>query len=201
MYILGHIGFGYILYKLLNRNKNYDLTLVFLYSILPDIDILIPYLYHRGPTHSFIFPTLILLIYLIFDPLKIFYSIPIYSHILCDIIAQPMDYSYMKLLWPITNIKYQINPIVIMRTYEESYLEISIFIISAIIFMKFDYKKFIVNSNSILLFLIIIPLTISSIFANLIGMNYILNIFHILLDVFFIYVLLKKLNYTSFLKF
>lgn len=192
MYILGHIGLGYIAFKLINRNKDYDVSIALLYSLLPDIDILLPYIEHRGPTHSLLFPTFILIIYLILDPSKFSYSIPIYTHIFADIIAQPITYGYMKLLWPINNKIYQINPIVIMRTNQEAYLEIFIFIISAILFIKSDYKQFINRSKSYVLLLIIIPLTISSLLYKLIGINLILNIFQICLDVFLIYIFIKK---------
>jgi membrane-bound metal-dependent hydrolase YbcI (DUF457 family) len=56
MFATGHLALGYIVGKLFSRvlNKNISLPLIFFFSIFPDIDLLIIFLTHRGPTHSII---------------------------------------------------------------------------------------------------------------------------------------------------
>jgi membrane-bound metal-dependent hydrolase YbcI (DUF457 family) len=56
MFSVGHLALGYLSgrtsSKLLNVQVN--IPILFLVSVLPDIDLLIPGLEHRGPTHSLI---------------------------------------------------------------------------------------------------------------------------------------------------
>ena len=61
MFAVGHLALGYITGKssLKILKSNIDIPLIFTLSILPDIDLLIPRLAHRGPTHSIITITLV----------------------------------------------------------------------------------------------------------------------------------------------
>ncbi len=68
MYPLGHAALGYFSARAtssVTRGK-YNLFLVWFFSVSPDIDVLIPFLSHRGPTHSlvvivsFLIPVLLL---------------------------------------------------------------------------------------------------------------------------------------------
>jgi hypothetical protein len=56
MYAVGHFALGYLTSKIASKslNVNINLPLIFLASVLPDIDLLIPGLHHRGPLHSII---------------------------------------------------------------------------------------------------------------------------------------------------
>jgi len=66
----GHLALGYICSKLSSKllKVEVNLPLIFLFSVLPDIDIIIPQLNHRGPTHS------IIVAFLFFIPFLIVYS-------------------------------------------------------------------------------------------------------------------------------
>lgn len=56
MFAVGHLALGYIIGKLSSRilKVNVNIPLLFVASIAPDIDLLIPGVEHRGPTHSLI---------------------------------------------------------------------------------------------------------------------------------------------------
>jgi membrane-bound metal-dependent hydrolase YbcI (DUF457 family) len=57
MFAVGHIALGYLSGRLVNKFSNNELNLpmIFALSLLPDIDLVIPGLEHRGPTHSIAF--------------------------------------------------------------------------------------------------------------------------------------------------
>ena len=67
MFAVGHLAFGYMIGKASSRisNLKVSIPLIFTFSVLPDIDLLIPYLVHRGPTHSIIVMILISLPFLV----------------------------------------------------------------------------------------------------------------------------------------
>jgi hypothetical protein len=67
MFAVGHLALGYISGKAASKllNVNVNIPLLFVVSIIADVDLLIPGLEHRGPTHSIIlflaiaFPTIL----------------------------------------------------------------------------------------------------------------------------------------------
>ncbi len=56
MLVLGHIALGYITGKIVSKatDQSINIPVIWIFSLLPDIDLLIPGLQHRGPTHSVI---------------------------------------------------------------------------------------------------------------------------------------------------
>ena len=56
MYAVGHLAIGYLFGKATSKLAQVDLNvpLLFALSIIPDIDLLVPGLKHRGPTHSIV---------------------------------------------------------------------------------------------------------------------------------------------------
>ena len=54
MYFLGHLALGYFAASLTGKTTGtrYRLLLVWFFSMLPDIDLLLPFMSHRGATHS-----------------------------------------------------------------------------------------------------------------------------------------------------
>lgn len=116
MYAVGHIAIGYLTGKATGKalKVNPNLPLIFLASVIPDIDILIPGLTHRGPTHS------IILITLVFLPLFTLYRGKVLPYFIA-VIQHPLIGDYLtggtQLLYPITencyglhmNVESQIN--------------------------------------------------------------------------------------------
>ncbi|MGC9346189.1 MAG: hypothetical protein ACP5ER_05315, partial [Candidatus Bathyarchaeales archaeon] len=60
-FAVGHFAFGYILSKTSAKalKTKLNIPLVLTLSVIPDVDILIPILEHRGPTHSIIMACLV----------------------------------------------------------------------------------------------------------------------------------------------
>jgi membrane-bound metal-dependent hydrolase YbcI (DUF457 family) len=109
MFAVGHLALGYLIGKASSKilNIKVEPSLLFLFAVLPDIDFLIPFIKHRGPTHS-----LILLIIafipslLLFGRKTILYAIVYLQHLI------PGDYMTaggIQLLWPINTRWYSLG--------------------------------------------------------------------------------------------
>jgi len=101
MYAVGHLALGYLTGKTASKilNVNINIPLLFLMSVLPDIDLLIPGLHHRGPMHSAIlFSLLFLPIFILYKKRAIPYFVALTQHILIgDFLT-----GWTQLIWPIT---------------------------------------------------------------------------------------------------
>jgi len=101
MYAVGHLALGYLSGKTASKilNVNANIPLLFLVSVLPDVDLLIPGLEHRGPLHSVIIYCLLFLpAFILFKKRAIPYFVALIQHILIG------DYltGDTQLLWPAT---------------------------------------------------------------------------------------------------
>ena len=101
MYAVGHLALGYLSGKTASKilNVNANIPLLFLVSVLPDVDLLIPGLEHRGPLHSVIIYCLLFLpAFILFKKRAVPYFVALIQHILIG------DYltGDTQLLWPIT---------------------------------------------------------------------------------------------------
>ena len=101
MYAVGHLALGYLSGKTASKilGLNIDIPLLFFVSVLPDIDLLIPGLHHRGPMHSVVlFSLLFLPIFAVYKKRAIPYFVALAQHMLIG------DYltGWTQLLWPIT---------------------------------------------------------------------------------------------------
>jgi len=106
MYAVGHFALGYLTGKLTAKSLdiNVNIPLLFLASVFPDIDILIPGLVHRGPLHSVIlFCLLFLPIFAIYKKRAAPYFVAVIQHI---IIGDYLIGGDLQLLWPLTTNTY-----------------------------------------------------------------------------------------------
>lgn len=102
MYAVGHLALGYLSGKTASKilNVNINIPLLFLASVLPDVDLLIPGLEHRGPMHSVIvFCLLFLPASVFFGKRAIPYFVALTQHIL---IGDYLTGEGIQLIWPIT---------------------------------------------------------------------------------------------------
>jgi membrane-bound metal-dependent hydrolase YbcI (DUF457 family) len=101
MYAVGHLALGYLSGKAASKTLNVptNIPLLFLASVLPDIDLVIPGLEHRGPMHSLIlFCFLFLPAFILFRKRAIPYFVALIQHILIgDLLT-----GSTQILWPIT---------------------------------------------------------------------------------------------------
>jgi len=106
MYAVGHFALGYLTGKVAAKSLDVkiNLPLLFLASVFPDIDILIPGLVHRGPLHSVILFCLIFLpVFVIYKKRAAPYFVAVIQHI---IIGDYLIGGNLQLLWPLTTSTY-----------------------------------------------------------------------------------------------
>lgn len=101
-YAVGHLALGYLSGKATSKllNVNVNIPLLFVTSVISDVDLLIPGLEHRGPAHSLIiFLLLFLPAFILYGKRAVPYVIAVTQH------SIPGDYltgEGIQLLWPIT---------------------------------------------------------------------------------------------------
>jgi membrane-bound metal-dependent hydrolase YbcI (DUF457 family) len=109
LFAVGHIALGYICgiatSKTLKTSVN--LPLILLLSIIPDIDILIQQLEHRGPTHSIIVATILFIPFLVIYKKK---AIPYFAALIQHfLIGDFISGGNIQLFWPINTQFYGIK--------------------------------------------------------------------------------------------
>jgi hypothetical protein len=84
-----------------------DIPLIFLFSIIPDGDILVPFLIHRGPTHS-IFAAFVVFIpfFVVYKKRAIPYFFALVSH---SLIGDFVSGGQIQLFWPVSRDVYGIE--------------------------------------------------------------------------------------------
>jgi hypothetical protein len=134
MYAVGHFALGYLTGKLTAKslNVNLNLPLLFLASVFPDIDIIIPGLIHRGPLHSAIlFCILFIPVFAIFRKSAAPYFIAVIQHI---VIGDYFIGGQLQLLWPLMPDNY--GYYICMTSLTNVFLEWGFFIIAMAFMIK-----------------------------------------------------------------
>ncbi len=109
MYAVGHLALGHICGFLTSKASKTDINmpLILLLSVIPDVDILIPQLQHRGPTHS------IVAAFIVFIPFFIVYkkkATPYFTALTQHfLIGDFIVGGNIQLFWPITT-QYYLSP-------------------------------------------------------------------------------------------
>jgi membrane-bound metal-dependent hydrolase YbcI (DUF457 family) len=101
MFAVGHLALGYILAKTTSKalRTKINLPLIFFLSVLPDIDVLIPNLNHRGPLHSIIVITLAFIPFFLYYKKQVAPSyVAIVQH---SLIGDYFSGGGVQLLWPL----------------------------------------------------------------------------------------------------
>jgi len=174
MYVIGHLALGYIFARLVNKEKTLDIPLVWILSILPDIDFIIPQLKHRGPTHSLILPIILFIPFFIIKGRKMTpYFLALTSH---SVIGDYFTSYGVTLFWPIDRKFFSFISTINTGTILESIIELILFSIMVITIIL--YKD---NENSLYILKNIVPISFFIIVIQLISINYIYSIPHIIL--------------------
>jgi membrane-bound metal-dependent hydrolase YbcI (DUF457 family) len=133
MYAVGHFALGYLTGKLVAKplKVNINLGLLFLASILPDIDILVPGLEHRGPLHSvIIFCILFTPIFLLYKKRAVPYFVAVMQHLLIgDFLT-----GGLQLLWPASVSMYGVGNG--LETLSNITFELVLFLVSIVVMFK-----------------------------------------------------------------
>jgi len=134
MYAVGHFALGYLMGKFTAWKLKMDinLPLVFLVSVLPDVDILIPWLEHRGPLHSVVFFMLVFIpFFALYGKRAAPYFVALIQHIL---IGDYLIAGELQLLWPLTSSTYGLH--VEVASLLHVALEWTLFLVSMALLLK-----------------------------------------------------------------
>ncbi|MDG6222363.1 MAG: metal-dependent hydrolase [Candidatus Bathyarchaeota archaeon] len=154
MFAVGHFALGYLTGKLSSKflNVHVSLPLLFLVSVFPDVDILFPFLEHRGPLHSVLFWCLIFVpLFWLYRKRAAPYFVALLQHSLIG------DYltGGSQLLWPFSLESYGLD-IGIRSTFNLG-LEWVLFIASVVVMFKAKDLKMLLKPDSTN-FVLLIPL-------------------------------------------
>ncbi|MFC1803162.1 metal-dependent hydrolase [Thermoproteota archaeon] len=130
---------AYFTYKLLQKFIKNDANFLFLaiFSMLPDVDFLIPFLRHRGSTHS-LSAILFLLFFTIFFTRLVPYLAAFSSHIL---IGDLFTAYGVRLFWPLSK-EFYVIPISFLGGWNQLLIEFTLFFFSILLFFYTqDYKR------------------------------------------------------------
>jgi len=133
-FAVGHLALGYITGKASSKplNVNVNLPLLFLASVISDVDLLIPGLKHRGPTHS------LTMFFLLFIPALMVYgkrAVPYFiAAVQHSLLGDYLTGGGTQLLWPVTSNWYGIG--ITITSLTNVYLEWTVFLMSLTLMLK-----------------------------------------------------------------
>lgn len=151
MYAIGHFAIGYLLGKASASKLKLQLNMPLLLtaSILPDIDLALRFLTHRGPTHSLI--TIIALMV----PFLIVYkktAVPYFVALLSHSLIGDFFTGGTQLFWPLTREWYGVLNINV-ASLTNTLLELALFSVSVVVMFKTgDLRKIVKEKPKIVLF-------------------------------------------------
>ena len=152
-YAIGHLALGYLFAKGCERGLKLRMNLpaVFVLSLIPDADLLVPSLAHRGATHSIIVAALVFL------PLFFFLgwrSVPYFASLLQhDLVGDLLTARGDMLLWPVTSSSFGIG--IPIQSATNVSIEIGSFILAlSVLVVSGDLVRLIEPHKSNLLLLI-----------------------------------------------
>jgi len=148
MFAIGHISLGYITGKALGKltRQNPSIPLLWTLSLLPDIDLLIPSIRHRGSTHSLIFALLILAPFISDRPKK---TLPYFAALLIhSTIGDFITSGGVMLLWPLSSDMMSYRSPLKMGSAAETYVELTLFAaLILVLIASGDLKNLIKTEN------------------------------------------------------
>lgn len=147
MFAVGHFALGYILSKTSAKalKTNLNIPIILMLSIIPDIDLLIPFLEHRGLTHSIIIASIVFIpIFAIYYKKATPYFIALIQH---SLIGDYLVGGKTQLLFPLTAQYYGTGLSIQSQT--SIVLEWSAFLVSMLVMVAVkDIKIFFQPHNS-----------------------------------------------------
>jgi membrane-bound metal-dependent hydrolase YbcI (DUF457 family) len=139
MFAIGHFALGYLTGKATSSalHTKLNLPLLIVASILPDIDLLLgianpSFFMHRGPTHSIITFTVVLMPFLLIYGKK---ALPYYIAALSHSLIGDFFTGGIEMLWPITQNWYG-NFFMEVGGLADAVVELSLFVVSVVIMIK-----------------------------------------------------------------
>ena len=198
MFAIGHFAIGYLAGKAFARQLKIPLNMALLLtaSVIPDADLLLRFLDHRGPTHSLITITVLMIPFLIyFRKAALPYAVALASHSLIgDLIGGA------QLFWPLSTREYGALNVYVSGSFSVA-LELILFLVSLAFMLKTRDLKRITTSNYRIVLLIPFGATIGPLLAVGRGAEYALPSLLIIPSLFYLaiftYSLLNRPSKTS----
>ena len=135
MFAVGHISTAYLLTRGLKRGRwqPMNIPLIWAFSLLPDLDLLIPGVRHMGPTHSITFAIAVLIFLISYKGREgIPYFLAYSSHtVLGDMITNRS----VRFLWPLTQRAYQVPHPFLRNPVFDVNLELTLFGLFILVFI------------------------------------------------------------------
>jgi len=165
MFAVGQMALGYLIGRAFGKatGRGPNIPIVLTFSVLPDIDLLIPFLQHRGPTHSIIVELLA------FAPLFILLGVRKAAPYLAALASHPMIGDYLtggiQLFWPVSHEWVSCEKTMMMGDAFETRVELALFAVLIItLLLTGDIKRLFKSEKTNLLFsipisTIILPVT------------------------------------------
>jgi len=127
---VGHLSLGYLLSKICSKTlkTDLDIPLILMLSVIPDVDILIPFLQHKGPTHS------IIVALIIFTPILIAHRRKAIPYLIALSQHPLIGDGAVQLLWPITCEKFGVG--LNIKSQMNTYLEYTLFTLAFTTMLK-----------------------------------------------------------------
>lgn len=149
MFAVGHLSIGYLLAKATGKTlkQEFSLPLVFVLSLIPDADLLIPGIEHRTITHSIIVSTIIFLpVFALFRTKAVPYFFALAQHSMVgDFVTGSRYGEGAQLLWPITSASYGL-PLGISSTANIA-MEWTSFLVAVVIMLRTKDLQKLLNGN------------------------------------------------------
>jgi membrane-bound metal-dependent hydrolase YbcI (DUF457 family) len=134
MFAVGHLAIGYLTAKVFQKvlKTEVNLPLVFLLSLIPDVDLLVRNHVHRGPTHSLIVMSLV------FIPIALYYRkrcVPYFAALVQhSLIGDFLTSEGARLFWPLDPAFYGVG--ISMHSLEGISLEWLSFLVAMVVLAK-----------------------------------------------------------------
>ena len=151
MWFIGHFALGYFVAQIINRftKEKLILPLIFVFSIIPDIDVLIPELLHRSLTHSIILAALLFVPIILITKRGFPYLGALASH---SLIGDFFIGSSFQLLWPASNAFFGSSYPFSLFGISEIFTEVGLFIAMTFFIMQASHKKRRLDGNTVRIF-------------------------------------------------
>jgi membrane-bound metal-dependent hydrolase YbcI (DUF457 family) len=147
LFAVGHLALGYILSKTSSKvlRTDFNIPTILVLSVIPDVDLLIPFLEHRGLTHSIVIASIVFIpIFFIYRKKAIPYFIALIQH---PLIGDYLVGGKTQLLFPLTTQDYGTGLSIQSQT--SIALELAAFLVSMLVMLAVkDIKIFFQSHNS-----------------------------------------------------
>jgi len=198
LFAIGHFAIGYLTGKASARKLKVQLNMPLLLtaSVIPDIDLLLGFLLHRGPTHSLITIIALTVPFLIlYRKNAVPYSIALVSHSLIG------DFftGGIQLFWPLSTEWYgAIN--IDVHSLTNSFLELALFFVSTVVMFKTGDLRKIAQDKYKIALLLPFGAVLGPMFAAGRGSEYALSLLLVIPSLFYLAIFAYSMMVGKFRK-